>query len=500
MWKRILSIWLYAGFCICELGCSDESSDNTEELVYFEDSDTWDPRFEVFVKALEFDLENSEAYGISAAVMEGGEITFAAALGSRDAEGQTPLTADTLMQIGSTTKQMTAVALLRTVDQGKISLETSIDSVLPQLEFSRMNDWDNTISIHYLLSHQSGIVDWATWIGASDDGALASYSYDTFNKHAYVMNSPGLFYNYSNSNFALAALVTEALDKRTWPDVLTEDVFLPLGMERTFIRKAKVKEDANYSLSFGFHPAKQDQPMMNVNMKAQSDSAWMRPAGLVWTTPKQMMTWAKFIMQGDKNVLSDELRDKMMQKHATVYPELDISHYGYGLFVDSGFQDEAGNWYNTPVIQHGGNTLSFSHAFYMLPEYDFAVSICSSTFGHDLSHSILTALTKLIDIEKSPDPPNFEPDPARFERHVGVYNDPWLLGDVTVTKEGNKLLIDIPDAKDQGLPVERELIPLIDGVFFMTINGEKIDISFIGDSPDGPSAYIRSRFIVAVRK
>jgi CubicO group peptidase (beta-lactamase class C family) len=91
-----------------------------------------------------------------------------------------------------------------------------------------------------------------------------------------------------------------------------------------------------------------------------ADSAWVRPAGLVWTTPTQMMAWARFIMEGDPALLADELRSEMAVPHVNTLPGTDLMYYGYGL---PGFVAQNGQWYEVPIIEHGGNTLSFTHVF-----------------------------------------------------------------------------------------------------------------------------------------
>jgi CubicO group peptidase (beta-lactamase class C family) len=82
------------------------------------------------------------------------------ALGFKDIGRKVPLTPETLMQIGSTTKQMTATALLQKVEEEKVTLESTINDVLPDFEFKLDETWDDSITIHHLLSHQGGFYDW----------------------------------------------------------------------------------------------------------------------------------------------------------------------------------------------------------------------------------------------------------------------------------------------------------------------------------------------------
>ena len=482
---------------------TDSETETESESESESDTDTgapWNTRFDAFAEALKDDLANSDALGISAAVLENGEVVFAEAFGFKDAAETETLTPDTLMQIGSTTKQMTAVLLLQKVADGSLSLDDTLDAALPGFEFILDETWDDEVTVRHLLSQQSGIFDWTPWSGPADDSELIDYTFGEFADEVYLMNPPGAFFNYSNPNYVLAGLLAETEDTRAYPDLMTETIFAPLGMDRTFLRKSEVEEDGDYSLSFGFtNDNTSNDSQGEVSMDEMQDFAWVRPAGLAWTTPTQMMRWADFMMNGDESVLSDALRKEMETSHGTIYPDVDMSGYGYGLFVDRGFIAENGLWYETPILQHGGNTLSFTHELYMLPEYDFAVSICSSAYGDDLSHSVLTALTTLVDLPAGSAPPIGLPDPDLFDRHVGEYLDPWLSGRMIITREGDDLRIAMPDLTAAGLTVEPELTAATSRIFFATIDDERYDLAFISETPDGPSMYVRNRLLVAER-
>ena len=89
-------------------------------------------------------------------------------------------------------------------------------------------------------------------------------------------------------------------------------------MSRTFLRKSEVEADGDYSLSYGYTAddlASATPTLGTVKMSEMSDSAWVRPAGLTWTTPTQMMKWAGFVLHGNPSVLSDELRKEITAEH-----------------------------------------------------------------------------------------------------------------------------------------------------------------------------------------
>lgn len=458
----------------------------------------WDARFDPLVEALQQDLGASDAFGVSVAVLEKGEVTFAQAFGSKDGDGVEPLTPQTLMQIGSTTKQLTAAALLRKVESGDLGLDDDLEATLPSLEFALDPTWDDQILVRHLISHQGGLADYTEWNQLSDDARLASFTYGGFAATEYLMNPPGAFWNYSNPNFSLAGLITEELDTRAWPDIMTEDVFLPLGMDRTFLRKTEVEADGDYSLSYGLASAGDSTPG-KVTMGQMGDSAWVRPAGLAWTTPTQMASWARFLIEGDESVLSSALRSEITSEQVDTGFVSGNLHYGYGMFVWRGYLTEDETWYPVRVWEHGGNTLSFTNAMFILPDQEFAIVITSSGFGTDFSHSVDVAIESLVDLPQPTEAPVYEVDSSTFGRHVGTYSDPFNVGDVTITQENDQLAISMPDLVAAGFNVDPILVAISSEIFVVMIDGTPLDLTFIPSTPGGDSTYIRNRIFVASR-
>ncbi len=490
----------FAAVLLASCGNDDDSGTPTDTGTETDTSGDWDPEFDAFVAALMADLNSSNAYGVSAAVMRDGEVVFAEAFGSKDPGGSEPLTPATLMQIGSTTKQMTAAVLLQRVENGEVSLTDNLEETLPLLEFDLDPTWDDQVSLHHLLSHQGGFYDWIPWDGPADDSELEDYTYDYFDDTFFLMSPPGAFWNYSNPNFVLAGLVTETLDSRAWPDIMVQDLFTPLGMDRTFLRKIEVAADGDYAVSFGFGVDDLQTGILGpVEMPDMPDPGWARPAGLAWTTPTQMMTWATFIMDGDASVLSNALREEITAPQVDTLYNAGTLLYGYGMFVSTGYIDEAGNWYEMPVWDHGGNTTSFTNIFYILPEQDFALAICSSAYNTDFYHSLDVGITTLADLPAPSDGPVLEVDPDEFDRHVGEYNDPWNVGEMIVTREGDALLVDFPLLTDYGYAFNPELVPITSEIFIVYIGGTALEMTFIPLAPGGVSEYARTRSFVETR-
>jgi CubicO group peptidase (beta-lactamase class C family) len=457
----------------------------------------WDPRFDTLVEAIQADLAASSAPGVQVAVMENGVVTFAATFGSGHPDQDVPISNSTLFQIGSDTKKQTAVALLQKVEQGLVSLDDTLAEALPELEFRNDASWNDQILVEHLLTHQGAFYDYALWEMGEDDGLLASWTYGTFANQWYLMAPPGTFWNYSNPNFSIAGLITEVNDTRAWPDIMLEDVYRPLGMDRTYLRKAEVLADGDYAVGYGIDPT--TGRMGTREMDDVADHAWTRPAGLAWSTATQQLYFADFLINGDPAVLGDELVAQMHDERVNTLYLYDQSHYGYGLMVSRGLELD-GDYYEVPYWEHGGNTMAFTSLFRILPEQGFAISILSSGYGTDFSGAADTAIRTLVDGLSDPvDPPEYVIDTDRFAVHVGKYVDEWNVGEGEVTVVGDHLRLELPLLDAYGYDYDPDLIAVSSDIHYIGIEGNYYDLTFIQQSEDEPSAYIRNRIFVLAR-
>ncbi len=492
-----MTLLLLALACRPEAPSSKDTAD-TDTGDTADTGDAVDPRFDALVAAILADLEANNASGASVAILEGGEVTFAAGLGSADPDGDVPVTTTQLFQIGSTTKMMAAALLLRDVDAGRVSLDDTFGARLPDLSWA--NDPRGAdATMHQLISHQGGYYDWIDWAGASEDAALADGAV-WFGRNAFNQSPPGAFWNYSNPNFSFAGLVSEDVNAQPWADLLEVALLEPLGMTRSTARKSAVEADGDYALSYGYDLDDLDggrTAFGRVAMDQVPEPGFARPAGLVWSTPTEMLAFARFLLEGDTAVLADASR------RALTTPQVSTGYgaeqaYGYGVFVDEGFY-AGDDWYPIRVWSHGGNTLSFTSTFYILPDQGFAISILSNGYGDDFSASVATAFTSLAELPSPTDGPEYAVDPEGLDAHVGRYVDEWNVGEMIVTREGDGLSVSMPALDELGYAYEPELVPLSTDVWYLVLEGAYYDLTFIDGADGAPSTYIRNRLFVATR-
>jgi CubicO group peptidase (beta-lactamase class C family) len=146
--------------------------------------------------------------------------------GLADLEQGAPVTPATNFRLASVTKQFTAAAILLLAEDGSLSLDEPARRWLPSLPPAA-----RAVTIHQLLNHTAGLVDYEDIIPASmttqlhDDDVLALL----VTRDATYF-PPGTQYRYSNSGYALLALVVERASGRSFAEFLRERIFRPLGM------------------------------------------------------------------------------------------------------------------------------------------------------------------------------------------------------------------------------------------------------------------------------
>ena len=479
---------------------SDTDTDTAEDT-----ADPYEAVYDDVRRALRSALRGNNASGVSIAVWKDGEVIFAEAMGTRSPDTDDIVVPSTLFQIGSDTKKMTAIAALRQVEAGTLSLESTIADIVPELVFARDAGLADTITLHELLSHQTGLFDYTPWVEAPDDADLADRATGRFADNEYAMGPSGLYWNYSNPGFSVAGLLTERAAGRPWADILEDDVFAPLGLTRTFARRAPVEADGDYAIGYGidlpngydtFDPlAGLDYVVGTVPLEDTYDCGFTRPAGLVWSTASDMATFAGFFVDGDPAVLSDALRAEITTPHVPMYPatSADDFGYGYGLMVNSGgWSGYQGYYADVPLWAHGGNTMTMTSAFFVLPEQRVAVAVLSNGYADDFSEAAIVALEGVADLPTpaTTAPPFLQPA-ENPEELAGTWTDPNTLGTLTLTWDGADLLVDAPDLEAAGYTVGATLEPYYKDYYVLRVDETDFDFSMYRGE-DG-SAYLVNR-------
>lgn len=174
--------------------------------------------------------------GASLLVIHHGEAVVWRPYGFADLETGIPSTPSTNYRLASVTKQFTATAILRLVESGKLSLYDRVKQWLPSLPAAA-----DAVTIRHLLTHTSGLIDYEDVM--PDDTKEQLKDADVLRlleAQNTTYFAPGTSYRYSNSGYALLALIVERASGVSFASYLKSHVFAPLGMNDTVAHEAGV--------------------------------------------------------------------------------------------------------------------------------------------------------------------------------------------------------------------------------------------------------------------
>ncbi|WP_460441297.1 serine hydrolase domain-containing protein [Amycolatopsis stemonae] len=170
-------------------------------------------------------LDHTGLPGAAVAVTHNGDVVRVAGYG-HDAAG-TPITASTRLPIASLSKSMTAFAVLRLVEAGRVRLDDPVPRYLP--EFRLADPRGARITVRMLLDQTSGMADSAfPDLTLPQPHTLAEATARL--RDAPLASEPGAEFHYHNPNYEVAARIVEVVAGQPFADFLTEQVFRPLGM------------------------------------------------------------------------------------------------------------------------------------------------------------------------------------------------------------------------------------------------------------------------------
>src|SRR5712691_4388608 len=384
------------------------------------------------------ELKATNTPGAAVGVIVGDQVVFAKGFGVSNIETRTPVSSDTLFRIASTTKMLTAAALVALAEQGKIKLDEPIGKYVKGLSPNL-----SQVTVHQLLTHTAGLRDSASYYGPHDDSALAAFVHSWTDD--YLIGSPGEVYSYSNIGYGLAAFVLETVTGKPFADAINEILFQPLGMRRTTLRPT---EAMTYPLSQG-HEVLSGQTKPSVVRPFADDSRYWANGG-VFTSAADFARFAIAFLNSGKIEGRQALPSTAITKLSTPYVEIpggnqsEHPRYAYGLNV----RDYRG----VRVLQHGGLRIGFGSLVRMVPAYRFAVIILTNKSDSLLIKSMEKATELAVPLQPrvaaSPKQP-ITMGASEMQRYVGIYqNAPDYLRLELVIVDG-KLFLRQPEASEK---------------------------------------------------
>lgn len=271
------------------------------------------PALQEYQKALDTFIEKYNISGV-AYVTRNGRVMCQSATGMQNTEKDIDMTMDTLFPIGSISKQFCATAVLMLQDQGKLSVNDTIDKYFPEYEYA------SQITIHHLLSMRSGIYDYLD----DNPDAVELFGNTTDIRKSILdwifaeelESEPDEYWDYSNSNFYLLSDIVEQVSGVKYTDFIQTYILDELSMTNT-----------------GFYDdiAFDENVAERVIPQGVEYAPWVpglsRGAGDLVSNAYDMDKWLTAL--GDGDLLSEESYKMMTTNYSGTF------NYGYGLQVEN---------------------------------------------------------------------------------------------------------------------------------------------------------------------
>lgn len=346
-------------------------------------------------------------------VWRDGRVVFSKAYGMANLAYGIPYRADTPTNIGSTSKQFTAFAVMLQAEGGALSLEDDVRKHVPELP-----DLGDTVRVKHLVTHTSGLreflnllimtgrrLDHGDWIDRSEIVEIVQ-------RQPALQNAPGSEFNYNNTAFGLAALIVERTSGQDFPTFMRERVFRPLGMTRTQVRPSP--EHVVPGMAEGYTPGPD-------GWRQIGDLGGAVGAGAIYSTVEDLQRWVENMQSAAPRVGSRAIFDAMTTSF--VLADGKETGYGYGLFV--------GEQRGLPRVQHGGADVAHRSMLASYPTIRAGVTTQSNHAGFNSNAAFELAAAFFSDAmepEAGPagagaegafDPAAYEPED--FDDFVGRY-------------------------------------------------------------------------------
>lgn len=289
------------------------------------------------------EIKDKDGPGVVFMVAKKDKIIYQMVFGKANLELEVPLTTDYVFQIGSMTKQFTAVAIMMLQEQGKLNTNDVLSKYIPDFPAG------DKITIHHLLTHTSGIKDFTKMKSIKDiaQKEMTPKMMVDFFKNEPVDFLPGEKFDYNNSGYVVLGYLLEIVSGMSYEDFIENNIFKKIGMtqsnyatDRQVIRKRAYgyqKKETGYV----------NKTVINYSVPFAS--------GAIMSTLQDMLKWQMAL--NNNTLLNKENTQKLFDHYSLNNGE--TINYGYGWHLRK--------INNSDSREHGGSIFGYKSMGVYLP-------------------------------------------------------------------------------------------------------------------------------------
>ncbi|KHJ36623.1 penicillin-binding protein 4* [Pedobacter glucosidilyticus] len=294
-------------------------------------------------------IQDQNGPGGTFMVAKSGKILYHKAFGKANLEQDVDLKTESVFQIGSMTKQFTAIAILMLEEQGKLDVKQTISAYIPDYPSG------DAITIHHLLTHTSGIKDF-TKIKSLKDIAQKEISPKMlidFFKNEPVDFKPGVKFEYNNSGYVVLGYIIELVSGESYEEFINKYIFKKAGMHQSYYASDRqiLKNRAS-----GYQ--KKENGYVNKTIISYSIPF---ASGSLMSTTNDLLKWQNALTHN--TLLSNKFSKKAFTKYKLNSGE--ELNYGYGWHLKE--------INKTLSREHGGSIFGYKSMGVYLPNEDLYI-------------------------------------------------------------------------------------------------------------------------------
>jgi len=295
----------------------------------------------------------------------GDRLVFAKGYGFRDYAQKLPFTARTMSPIASNTKLFTAIAAGMLVEEGKLTWDKPVRDSVPSIRFYN-DQLDNTVTLHDMLSHRTGITRHDTIWYKSDFSRR-----QLFQKLVYLEPQQPIreTFLYNNLMFAAVGYLIELQSGKTWEQFVQERILDPLEMTATGYTIAGMLKQPEFGVGF----TERRDSFELYRIPYYEDIVGVAPCGAIVSNIEDMSHWLIALMNDGKyrgkQVLPAEVLKATLQPSIAL-PNTNLETRGWGEMLNAayGMGRQTASYRGHLLTFHGGDLPGFHTQVSFMPQ------------------------------------------------------------------------------------------------------------------------------------
>ena len=302
-----------------------------------------------------FKIYTGNVPGAALMIIKDGKPLLTRTYGLADVDKKIPVETRTNFRLASFTKQFTTMCIMMLEEQGRLSYDQTLKEIFPAFP-----TYGKQITIRHLLHHTSGLIDYESLI--PDTATIQVLDRDVLHMMMQQDSTyfpPGAQYRYSNSGYAVLAMIIEKVSGKSFAQFLKDNIFDPLGMTNTVAYEKGISEVANRA--FGY--ANENGELV---FKDQSLTSAVLGDGGIYSSVEDLFKWDQALYT-DKLVRFETLARAFTPGILNDGTKLD---YGFGWRIDE--------YRGSRRTHHTGQTCGFTTIIQRYPEQQFSIIILTN--------------------------------------------------------------------------------------------------------------------------